>query len=166
MAGVEGDLAGKSRLPDPGLADDGDDAARVPTQRSGQPGELVIPADQRSVEPSRLAHERLRTLVERDAGRAGELDGAVDDGSRTADDLSRRDPGRQTELLRGRECPVRVLVAWCIGAEDRDQALGPETLEHATVAGERVPDCGERLVEQAAMASPDRHPREGSRPAR
>ena len=166
VAGVEGDLAGKSRLPDSGLADDGDDAARVPTQRSGQPGELLIPADERGVEPPRLAHERLRALVERDAGRAGELDGAVDDGSRTADDLSRRDPGRQAELLRGRECPVRVLVAWGIGAEDRDQALGPEPLEHAAVAGERVPHRGERLVEQAAMALRIVVRRAGSRRAR
>ena len=68
MAGLEGDLAGKPRLPDSGLADDGDDAAGVRLQRSGQPGQLLIPADERGVEPPRLAHERLRAFVERDSG--------------------------------------------------------------------------------------------------
>ena len=136
-------------------------------QRGRQLGELLVPADQRCVEPPRLRSRapscarRARSRAERASSTA-----RLTTRSRAADDLAGRDPRRQAELLGRRERPVCVVVARSLGAEDRDQPLGPESLEQAAVA-ERArlapPPASPRAGGDGA---PDHRPSAGSPPAR
>ena len=112
--------------------------------------ELLVAADERRVETSLGATS---AAFARRAGSADarELDGAGDDGSGAR--RPRRSRPRRGGRARARRQhrPDRVVVRRPVGAEDGDEPLGAEALEHAAVPVEHVPDRGERLVEPAAV---------------
>ena len=152
---AERELAREARLADPGLADDGDDAAAAGLtcgcERGAEACQLLVAAHERRVEASLGSDERGGSLVELDPARAGELDGAGDDGSGSLDDLAGGDPGRQAQLAGSQHSAHGVVVRRRLRAEDGDEPFRAKPLEYAAVTLEHVPHRRERLVEPLAI---------------